>query len=61
MSEGMREIIFYRTDSGDVKVEILLQDESLWLTQAKMAELFDVDRSVITKHIGNIISEHELD
>ena len=57
---GVREIIFYRTDSGDVKVEILLQDESLWLTQAKMAELFDVDRSVITKHIGNIISEHEL-
>ena len=58
--EGMREIIFYRTDSGDVKVEILLQDESLWLTQAKMAGLFDVQIPAISKHLSNIFEEGEL-
>ncbi|MDD4096974.1 MAG: RhuM family protein [Oscillospiraceae bacterium] len=58
--EGMREIIFYRTDSGDVKVEILLQDESLWLTQAKIAGLFDVQIPAISKHLSNIFEEGEL-
>lgn len=61
ISPQTREIIFYKTDSGDVKVEILLQNENLWLTQAKIAELFDVDRTVITKHLKNIFEENELD
>lgn len=61
ISPQVREIIFYKTDSGDVKVEILLQNENLWLTQAKIAELFDVDRTVITKHLKNIFEENELD
>lgn len=39
---NFREIIFYKTSDGNVKVEILLKDENLWLTQAKMAELFEV-------------------
>ena len=56
-----REIIFYKTDNGDVKVEILLQNDNLWLTQAKMAELFEVDRTVITKHLKNIFDENELE
>ena len=42
-----REILFYKTDNGDVKVEILLYQENLWLTQAKMAELFEVPVSVL--------------
>ena len=60
-TDGFREIIFYKTNNGDVKVEILLQNENLWLTQAKIAELFDVDRSVVTKHISNIFKEGELE
>ena len=36
-----REILFYKTDNGEVRVEILLFQENLWLTQAKMAELLD--------------------
>ena len=36
-----REILFYKTENGEVRVEILLFHENLWLTQAKMAELFD--------------------
>ena len=43
-----REIIFYKNESGEAKVEILLQNENLWLTQARIAELFDVDRTVKT-------------
>ena len=39
---NFREISFYKTSDGNVKVEILLKDENLWLTQAKMAELFEV-------------------
>lgn len=35
-----REILFYKTENGEVRVEILLYQENLWLTQAKMAELF---------------------
>lgn len=59
-SDGFREIIFYKTDDGSVKVEILVQNENLWLTQAKIAELFEVDRTVITKHLSNIFKEGEL-
>lgn len=43
-----------------VRVEILVQDETLWLTQDRMAKLFGVDRTVITKHLGNIFKSGEL-
>ena len=56
-----REIIFYKTDDGNVKIEVLLHDENLWLTQAKIAELFDVERPAITKHLKNIFSDGELE
>src|SRR3989337_288096 len=55
------DIILYTADSGDVKVEVLFSDETLWLNQKKLAELFQVDRSVITKHLKNIFAEKELD
>lgn len=56
-----REILFYKTDNGDIKVEILLYQENLWLTQAKMAELFDVQKAAISKHLKNIFTSGELD
>ena len=55
-----REILFYKTDNGDVKVEILLYQENLWLTQAKMAELFEVQKAAISKHLKNIFVSGEL-
>lgn len=55
-----REILFYKTDNGDVKVEILLYQENLWLTQAKMAELFEVQKAAISKHLKNIFTSCEL-
>ena len=50
-----REILFYKTDNGEVRVEILLYQENLWLTQAKMAELFEVQKAAISKHLKNIL------
>ena len=55
-----REILFYKTDNGDVRVEILLYQENLWLTQAKMAELFEVKKAAISKHLKNIFESGEL-
>jgi hypothetical protein len=60
-TEGFNEILLYTTPNGSVKVEIYLQNETIWLTQQKIADLFGVDRTVITKHIGNIFRSGELD
>ena len=56
-----QEIMFYRTPNhNDVRIEILLKDENVWMPQARIAELFEVDRSVVTKHIRNIFKDEEL-
>ena len=55
------EIILYTTPNGEVKIDIRFEDETFWLPQQKIADLFGVDRSVVTKHLGNIYSERELD
>jgi hypothetical protein len=61
INEGeRREIIIYRDGYNAPKVEVLLQYENLWLTQKALATLFDVERSVITKHIKNIFTAKEL-
>lgn len=57
----MQEIILYQDANGKVKIEVLIQTETLWLPQAKIAELFGVDRSVVTKHLKNIFDTNELD
>lgn len=54
------EIILYTTPSGDVKVEVILQDETVWLTQKAMGELFGVVKSTISEHISNIYESGEL-
>ena len=60
-SYEQREILFYKTDNGDVRVQILLYQENLWLTQGKMAELFDVQKAAISKHLKNIFESGELE
>jgi len=52
--------LLYSTPNGKVKVEIFLKDENIWLSQVKIAELFGVERSVVTKHLQNIYDEGEL-
>jgi hypothetical protein len=55
------EIIIYKSADGLTKIDVRMERETLWLTQAQMAQLFGRDRSVITKHIRNIFNEGELD
>ena len=57
---GFNEILLYNTPNGGVKVEIYLKNETVWLTQQKIASLFGVDRSVITKHLKKIFESNEL-
>lgn len=54
------EIIFYNTPSGDVKIEVIFTDETFWLTQKRMAELFGVEVPAINKHLSNIYETGEL-
>ena len=58
--EDFDEIMLYTTPNGKVKVEIYLQNETIWLTQDKIAVLFGVQRPAITKHLKNIFETGEL-
>lgn len=60
MSEGFNEILLYTSPNGKVKVEVYLQNETIWLTQQKIADLFGVQRPAITKHLKNIFESGEL-
>jgi hypothetical protein len=59
--ENDGDILIYQTEDGRTKVEVVFDNENVWLTQAKIAELFQRDRSVITKHITEIFKDEELD
>jgi len=55
------EILLYQTEDGQTKIDVRLEEETVWLSQVQMAELFQKERSVITKHINNIFKEGELE
>lgn len=54
------EIVIYKSEDGAIKLDVLFSEETVWLTQAQMGELFQRDRTVITKHISNVFEEGEL-
>jgi hypothetical protein len=54
------EIILYQTEDGTSKIEVRLDNETVWLSQAQLSELFQKSRVTITEHIGNIFKEGEL-
>jgi len=54
------EIILYTTPQGDVKPEVIVQDETVWPTQKAVGELFGVTKKTISGHLGNIYSSNEL-
>ena len=58
--ENKGEIIIYQTQDGLTKIEVQLQNDTVWLTQEQMAELFQRDASVISRHIKNVFAEGEL-
>jgi hypothetical protein len=53
--------ILYTAPNGDVQLNVVLQEETVWLTQKHIAELFGKGRSTITEHLQNIFAEGELD
>jgi len=59
--ENNSEIIIYTAPDGTTKLQVQLEDETVWLTQEQMAMLFGKGRTTITEHIGNIFKEGKLD
>lgn len=61
MESKLNSIEIYRSKDGTVQLNVKLENESVWLTQSQMAELFGVDRTPIVRHIRNIYKSEELD
>ena len=55
------QIEIYQTEAGETAIEVRFENETVWLTQQQIANIFEKDRTVITKHINNIFREAELD
>ena len=55
------DFLVFTRDTGEDGIEVRVQNGDVWLTQKAISQLFDVDRSVITKHLSNIFKEGELD
>lgn len=60
-NKNLGEIVIFNSEDGDVRVQIDAVNETIWLTQKNMAQLFDVSISTISRHISNIVFEGELE
>jgi prophage maintenance system killer protein len=60
LSSPINDIIIYQTNDGEIQLDVKLENDTVWLTQAQMADLFKKDRTVIGRHINNIYNEGEL-
>ncbi|MBU1164613.1 virulence RhuM family protein [Patescibacteria group bacterium] len=60
ISNRRGEILIYKAKNGQTQIEVKLQQETIWLNQAQIASLFNIERSVITKHLRNIFKSKEL-
>ena len=58
--ENRTEMIMYQTEDGQTKIDVRLENETVWLSLNQLAELFQRDKSVISKHIKNVFEEGEL-
>ena len=61
ISNNQGEIVIYQSENGDTKIDVRFVDETVWLTQQQMADLFNSSRSNIVEHIKHIYEEGELD
>ncbi|MBE9469078.1 MAG: virulence RhuM family protein [Bacteroidetes bacterium] len=59
-NDKLTEFLLYKSPNGDIKVDVLLRNETIWLPQKKMAQLFDVNVPAISKHLNNIFESGEL-
>lgn len=55
------DFLVFTRDAGEDGIEVRVQNHDVWLTQKAISQLFDVDRSVVTKHLKNVFEEKELD
>ncbi len=55
------QLILYQTEDGETRIQVVMQDETVWLTQKQMVELFQRDQSVISRHVNNVFKEGELE
>ena len=55
------EMVLYHSEQNDVTVNAIIKDETIWITQKAMAELFGIDKSGISRHLSNIFKTGELD
>jgi len=60
MQEPNSEILIYQNPEGNIKIDVRLEEETVWLSQAQLAVLFGKSRTTITEHIQNIFKEGEL-
>jgi len=61
MTNKNDKLAIYRDKAGEIQLDVSIKDDSVWLAQDEIAQLFSVDRTVITKHLRNIFNENELD
>jgi hypothetical protein len=59
--EQQSQIIIYQTENGHTKIDVRLENETVWLSQKHMADLFQVTKSTISEHISNLFQEKELE
>lgn len=61
MDENRGQILLYQTPDGESRIEVRMQDETVWLNLEQMSELFQRNKSTISRHIKNVFEEGELD
>jgi len=61
LTSNQSEFLLYTSQNGEVKVDVLLQDETVWLTQKALCKLFGVVKSTISEHFNNIYDSSELE
>jgi len=61
MVKNNSQIIIYKAENGQTKIDVRFEDETVWLTQKQLAELFQTTKQNINQHIANIFTEEELD
>ena len=61
MQEPNSEIIIYQNPGGNIRIDVRLEEETVWLTQAQLCELFQKSKATISEHIKNVFEEGELD
>ncbi len=59
--DNVGKILIYQNEKGDTRIDVYFEDDTIWMTQRSMAELYQVDVRTVNEHIGNIFSDGELD